>query len=132
LLASKKLWTELSAVDAAEVTATICPAEGFDVSALTALESEATEDLTALVSFGKSLLACVTTLSAAVLTFSNCVCKVLTLLLGLRLVTPLIESWSSARAEQYAGLLALVLLLPQPASATSATTATETIHRVAG
>ena len=130
MLASRKLWTELSAVDAALVTATIWPADGFDVSALTALVSESTEDLIALVSFGKSLLAWVTTLSAALLTCWNCVFRVLTLLLGLRLVTPLIEFWRSVRAEQYAGLL-LLLLPPQPASATSATTATETIQLVA-
>lgn len=88
LLASKKLWTELSAVDAAVVTVAIWPAEGFAASALTELVSASTEDLMALVSFGKSLLAWVTTLSAAVFTFANAVCKALTPLLGLRLVTP--------------------------------------------
>ena len=71
LLASMKLLTELTTVDAAPVTVAIWVAEGFVVSALTALVSASTEDLMALVWVGKSLLAWVTTLSASVLIFWN-------------------------------------------------------------
>jgi hypothetical protein len=100
LLASTKLLTELTTVDAALVTVAIWVAEGFAVSALTALVSASTEDLMALVWVGKSLLACVTTLSASVLILWNSASRALTPLLGLRLLTPLIEFSRSARAEQ--------------------------------
>ena len=92
--------TELTAVDAALMTVVIWAADGFAVSALTALVSASTEDLMALVWVGKSLLAWVTTLLASVLTFWNVACRALMPLLGLRLLTPLIEFSRSARAEQ--------------------------------
>jgi len=71
LLASTKLLTELTTVDAEPMTVAIWVAEGFAVSALTALVSPSTEDLMALVWVGKSPLASVTTLLASVLTFWN-------------------------------------------------------------
>ena len=91
------------------------------MSALTALVSTSTEDLMALVWLGKALLAWLTTVLASVWIFVNADSKALIPLLGLKLVTSLIEFSRLVRAEQYAGLL----LLPQPASATSPRTATQ-------
>ena len=57
LLASTKLLTELTTLNALLVTVAIWLAEGFAGSALMALVSASTEDLMALVWLGKSLLA---------------------------------------------------------------------------
>jgi len=52
-----KLLTELTTLPASEAIAAICVADGLDGSAFTALSSVSTDDFTALVSVGKSLLA---------------------------------------------------------------------------
>ena len=85
---------------AAPVTVAILPGEGFDSSALTAVVSESTEDLIALVSLGKSPLAWLITVLASVLMFVNAASKAPIPLLGLRLVTCLIEFSRLVRAEQ--------------------------------
>jgi hypothetical protein len=100
LLASTKLLKELTTFPAALTTVAIWLAEGFAVSALTALVSASTEDVMALVSLGKSLLAWLTTALASVLMFVNAACKALIPLLGLKLVTSLIEFSRLVRAEQ--------------------------------
>ena len=85
---------------AAVATDAMLLAEGFALSVLTALVSASTEDLMAVVSLGKSLLALLTTVLASVVTFVKAASKVLIPLLALKLVTPLIEFWRLARAEQ--------------------------------
>jgi ABC-type uncharacterized transport system ATPase subunit len=57
LLASTKLLAALTTLDALPTTVTIWLGDGFAGSALTALVSSSTDDLRALVSLGKSLLA---------------------------------------------------------------------------
>jgi hypothetical protein len=100
LLASTKLWKELTTVVAALVTVAILLAEGFVLSSLTALVRESTEDLIALVSLGKSFLASLTTVLASALIFVKAVCRVPSPLVGLKLVTSLIEFSRLVRAEQ--------------------------------
>jgi hypothetical protein len=100
LLASTKLWKELTTFPAALTTGAIWLAEGFVCSPLTALASASTEDLMALVSVGKSLLAWLTTVFASVLAFVNAACKALIPLLGLKLVTSLIEFSRLLRTAQ--------------------------------
>ena len=100
LLASTKLLKELTTFAAALATVAIWLGEGFVFSALTALVSASTEDLMALVSFGKSPLAWLTTVLASVLIFVNAASKALIPLLGLKLVTSLIEFSRLVRAEQ--------------------------------
>jgi hypothetical protein len=100
LLASTKFVNELSTFAAALATVAIWLGEGFALSALTALVSASTEDLMALVSRGKSLLAWLTTVLASVLIFVNVASKALIPLLGLKLVTSLIEFSRLVRAEQ--------------------------------
>ena len=100
LLASTKLLTELTTLDALLTTVAIWLAEGFAESALTALLSPSTEDLMALVWLGNALLASLTTVLASVWTFSNWACKVLIPLLGLKLVASWTEFSRSVRAEQ--------------------------------
>jgi hypothetical protein len=100
LLAFRKLWKELTTFAAELVTAAIWLADGFALSALTALVSASTEDVMALVSLGKSLLAWLTTVLASVLIFAKAASKVLIPLLGLKLVTSLIEFSRLVRAEQ--------------------------------
>ena len=95
-----KLWTELTTLDAALVTVAIWLAEGFAVSALTALVSASTEDLMALVWVGKSPLAWVTTWLASVRTLSNWACNALIPLVGLKLVAAWTEFSRLLRAEQ--------------------------------
>jgi len=113
-----KLLTELTTLPASEAIAAICVADGLDGSAFTALSSVSTDDFTALVSVGKSLLAALTTDVASLVIFVSCACRPLRPLLALRLVSPLIEFSRLVRSAQYAGLL-----LPQPAIATTATAA---------
>jgi hypothetical protein len=100
LLASRKLWNELTTFAAELATVAIWLGEGFAVSALTALVSASTEDLMALVSLGKSLLAWLTTVLASVLSFVKAASKALIPLLGLKLVTSLIEFSRLVRVEQ--------------------------------
>ncbi len=52
-----KLVTEFTNLDASPATVEIALADGFDAAALTEVSSPASDDLIALVSFGKSLLA---------------------------------------------------------------------------
>jgi hypothetical protein len=91
LLASTKLVKERTTFAPALTTVAVWLGEGFALSALTALVSESTEDLMALVSFGKSLSAWLTTVLASALTFVNAASRALIPLLGLKLVTSLIE-----------------------------------------
>jgi hypothetical protein len=57
LLASTKLLTEVTTLDASVASAAIWLAEGLAESDLTALSRESTDDLTALVWLGKSVFA---------------------------------------------------------------------------
>src|SRR4051812_35688244 len=57
LVVSPKLLTELTTRPASAATAAICAAEGLDGSALMELSSVSTDDFTAVLSVGKSLLA---------------------------------------------------------------------------
>jgi hypothetical protein len=65
-----------------------CAGEGLDGSALIAVAALSIDVLMAVVSLGRSLLAELTSAVAALWTFPACVLKALTLLLGLRLVSP--------------------------------------------
>lgn len=85
---------------AAVATDAILVAEGFVLRALTALVSASTEDLMAVVSLGKSLLAWLIRVLALVVIFVNADSRLLIPLLALKLVTSLIEFWRLARAEQ--------------------------------
>ena len=100
LLASRKLLKELITLPAAPVTVAMLVGEGLDSSALTAVVSESTEDLIALVWFGKSPLAWLITVLASVWMFVNAASKAPIPLLGVRLVTCLIEFSRLVRAEQ--------------------------------
>jgi hypothetical protein len=125
LLASEKLLTELTTLLALSPIAAIWEADGLDGSALTALESESTDDFTALVSLGKSLLAELTTVVAwlwIVVTWDG---SELIPLLETELGRLLTEFCRLVRSEQYAGLL-----LPQPASAMSAAATNATGTRI--
>jgi hypothetical protein len=84
---------------------------------VTALWSAATDDFTALVWLGKSLLAELTSDVASLWIFVTCNFRPPMSPLEAALVSPLTEFSRSLRSEQYAGLL----LPPQPVSATSAT-----------
>ena len=87
---------------------------------MTALWSVSTDDFTALVSVGKSLLAALTSDVASLWIVASCDCRPLTPLLEVTLGRFLIEFLRLVRSEQYAGLL-----LPQPARATTATATTD-------
>lgn len=110
-----KLLTELVTLATLAVTVASCPTDGLDGSALTVLASESTEDFMALVWLGKSLLAELTSAFASLWIVLSWDCKPLMF----ELVRPLTEFSRLVRSVQYAGLL-----LPQPASAISATVAT--------
>ena len=88
LLALMKLLTEFTTPAASGMIVASCAGEGLDGSALIALAALSIDVLMAFVSLGKSLLAELTSAVAALWTFSACVLKSLTLLLGLRLVSP--------------------------------------------
>lgn len=93
---------------------------------MTALASVSTDDFTALVSLGKSLLAALTSDVASLWIVVICVFRPLIPLLEVTLGRVLIEFSRLVRSEQYAGLL-----LPQPATAISATAvSTATATRV--
>jgi hypothetical protein len=119
LVVSTKFMTELTTLAELVAIAAICVAEGLDGSAVTALWSPSTDDLIAPVSVGKSLLAALTSDVASLSIFFACVCSPLIPPPRLMLVRPLIEFSRLVRAEHYDGLL-----LPQPARAISAMTAT--------
>jgi len=122
LVASTKLLTELTTPAALVATAAICVAEGLDGSAFTALSSVSTDDVTALVWVGKSLLASLTAVVASLWIVVSCDLRALIPLLETELGRFLTEFSRLVRAEQYDGLL----LLPQPASVMSKRTATIT------
>jgi hypothetical protein len=104
LLALTKPLTELTTLAESVVIAAICAAEGLDGSTLTALWSASTDDLTALVSLGKSLLAALTSDVASLWIVVSCDCRPLIPLLEVTLGSPLIEFSRLVRSEQYAGL----------------------------
>jgi hypothetical protein len=96
-----KLLTELTTLAASLVTVAICKAEGPDGRAATEVLSALTEDVMALVSLGKSLLAELTSVEASLWIVVTCVFKPLTpLLLKVRLVNPLIEFSRLVRSPQ--------------------------------
>ena len=117
VLASLKLLTELTTAVALLAIAAIWAADGLAGSAVTALWSAATDDLTALVWLGKSLLAELTSDVASLWIFGTCDFSPLMSALEAALVSPLTEFSRLLLSEQYAGLL----LPPQPVIATSAT-----------
>jgi len=92
LVATIKVSTEANTAAASLVIVTICAAEGFDDRFWTEPFSVSTDDLMALVSFGKSLLAELTTAVAALWIALTCDFRALTLLLALRLVRPFMAS----------------------------------------
>ena len=88
LVAVIKAPTEAATAAAFAVTVAICPAEGFDGRFWTELFSVSTDDLMALVSFGKSPLAELTSEVAALAIALTCDFRALTGLLAFRLVSP--------------------------------------------
>ena len=100
LLAFMKLVTELTTFAPSLATVAICPADGLDGSALTALFKVLTDDVIALVSVGKSLLAELTSVVASFSIFCNCAWTALMPLLKLRLVRPLTEFSRLVRSVQ--------------------------------
>ena len=72
-MASEKLFTELTTLAALTPIAASCDVDGLDGSALTALESASTDDVIALVSLGKSLLAESTSVVASLWIVVSCV-----------------------------------------------------------
>lgn len=116
LLVLTKLCTELTTLPAATPIAAIWVAEGLDGSALTAVWRASTDDFTALVWVGKSLLASLTSVVASLSIVVSCDFRPLIPLLVMELGRFLTEFSRLVRAEQYAGLL----LLPQPAIAINA------------
>ena len=103
------VWTEVTKSEACLATVAICEADGLVDSPLTVLVNESSDDLIAVVSLGKSLLAELTSDVADVWIFWSCASSPLSPLLAVRLVSPLIEFSRLVRSEQYAGLL-----LPHP------------------
>ena len=89
------------------------------------MSSVSTDDLIALVWVGKSLLAELTSDVASLLIVVTCDFSALTSPLVAALVSPLTELSRLLRSEQYDGLL----LPPQPATASSATAATNATGR---
>jgi hypothetical protein len=89
LVASVKLLTELTTLAASLVTVAICPAEGLVDRAVTELFSASTDEVMALVWFGKSLLAELTSAAASLPIVVTCAFKPLTPLLAFKLVSPL-------------------------------------------
>jgi hypothetical protein len=85
LLASTKLLTELTTLAESAANAAIWVAEGLDGSALRALWSGSTDDFTAVVWLGKSLLAALTSDVASLSIVLACVCRPLIPLLEVTL-----------------------------------------------
>lgn len=100
LLAFVNALTELTTLAASVESDTISDAEGLGGSDVTALLSELTDVFTALVSFGKSLLAEATTAAASLSIAESCDFTPLTSLLALRLVKPLMDFSRLARSAQ--------------------------------
>jgi len=100
LLASVKLLTELTTLLASRPIAASWVAEGLDGSALTALASVSTDDFTALVWVGKSLLAELTRVVASLLIVVSCDFRLLIPLLETELGRFLTEFSRFARSEQ--------------------------------
>jgi hypothetical protein len=94
--ASTKLFTELTTPAASLPTVTTWAADGLDGRAATELLSVLTEDVIALVSLGKSLLAELTSVLASL---SICLSCDLMPLIPL-LVSPLTEFWRLVRSVQ--------------------------------
>ena len=117
LLASPKVLTAPTTLVALLAIAATWVADGLAGSAVTALWSAVTDDFTALVWLGKSLLAELTSDVASLWIFVTCDFRPLMSPPEAALVSPLTEFSGSLRSEQYPGLL----LPPQPVSATSAT-----------
>jgi hypothetical protein len=95
-----KLLTELTTLDALLATVAIWLADGVPEIAVTALVSEFTEDVMALVSLGKSPFAWLTSVLAFVWILVSSAFKPLIPLLAFRLVSPLTEFSRLARAVQ--------------------------------
>jgi hypothetical protein len=91
LLALLKLLTELTTLAAFLLTVAISDAEGVAGSAATELLSAFTDEVMALVSVGKSLLAELTTAVASLWILLTCAFRPLTPLLAFRLVSPLTQ-----------------------------------------
>ena len=100
LVASVKLLTELTTLAASLVTVAICTAEGLDDRAATAVLSASTDDVMALVSLGKSLLAELTSVVASLWIVVTCDFRPLTPLLTVKLVSPLMEFSRLVRSVQ--------------------------------
>lgn len=95
-----KLLTEFTTLVAWAVIIAICPADGLDGSAWTALVSASTDDLIALVWLGKSPLAELITAFASLWMVLSWDSKPLVPLLRFTLVSPLTESSSLVRSAQ--------------------------------
>ena len=100
LLLSVKLLTELTTLLASSPIAASWVAEGLGGSALTALWSAATDDFTALVWVGKSLLAELTSFVASLLIVVSCDVRPLIPLLETELGRFLTEFSRLVRSEQ--------------------------------
>jgi hypothetical protein len=100
LVASVKLFTELFTLDASWTTVAIAAAEGLDDRAATELFSVSTDEVMALVWLGKSLLAELTSVVAALWTIWTCDFQALTPLLAVKLVSPLTAFWRLLRSVQ--------------------------------
>jgi hypothetical protein len=82
------------------LTVLTAAAEGLDVRAVTEFFSAATDEEMALVWLGKSLLAELTSVVAALWTFWTCDFQALTPLLMFRLFSPLTAFWRLVRSVQ--------------------------------
>src|SRR5579863_2374007 len=91
LVASMKVFTELTKADVSTATVAMLLAEGLDGNESTVVFSVFSEDSIALVSFGKSLLADLTRLVALVLILFSCASRPLMPLLRCKSVRPLTE-----------------------------------------
>jgi hypothetical protein len=100
LVALVKLLTELTTFFASVATVAICAADTFDDSPLTAPSSAWTDDVTALVWLGKSLLAELPSAAASLWIFLRFASRPLIPLLGVGLVRPLTEFWRLVRSVQ--------------------------------
>jgi hypothetical protein len=100
LVASVKLFTELCTLDASLVTVAIATAERLDGRAATELFSASTDEVIALVWLGKSLLAELTSVVAALWTVWTCDFQALAPLLAVKLFSPLTAFWRLLRSVQ--------------------------------
>jgi hypothetical protein len=100
LVGSVKLFTELCTLDASLVTVAIATAERLDGRAATELFSASTDEVIALVWLGKSLLAELTSVVAALWTVWTCDFQALAPLLAVKLFSPLTAFWRLLRSVQ--------------------------------